>query len=291
MADYHVVTTNTPPQHSATHVPEDPGHGPVHYVGATDSLQRLWPNSVLVNDNMIQDEVNTLSLRTRVPEQGSVNSLTRVMSPNDPSNMMLEANQTVLLGIQCQCQICHMMSPDPSLCANCGAYGHPICLGVEHFQGYAFCHGCMGVVTGQYASMNDAHLRQEWQLSLSRQVWSWRESARDAIGASASIGIAVGGAAATAAGAAFAVAQGIVEGVQVPRQAVVCRPLCLHHHNRTHQHLKQLQSVGLTRLEIWLEEQVKSVPSVILDSESHTPTADRVKAYHQQPTSVPKVPG
>ncbi len=60
--------------------------------------------------------------------------------------------------------------------------------------------------------MNDAHLRQEWQLSLSQQVRSWRERARDAIGASASIGIAVGGAAATAAGAAIAVAQGIVQG-------------------------------------------------------------------------------
>ena len=60
---------------------------------------------------------------------------TRVMSPNDPSNLMLEANQTVLLGIQCRCQACNAMSPDPSLCARCGVYGHPICIGIEHFQG------------------------------------------------------------------------------------------------------------------------------------------------------------
>ena len=71
----------------------------------------------------------------------------------------------------------------------------------------------MGAVVLQYAAMNDAHHRQEWQLSLSHQVRSWRERAQGAIGASASIGIAVGGAAATAAGAAMAVAQGIVQGV------------------------------------------------------------------------------
>ena len=70
----------------------------------------------------------------------------------------------------------------------------------------------MGQITHEYASMNDSILRQEWHRSLSHQVVTWKERARDAIGASASIGIAVGGAAATAAGAAIAVAQGIVQG-------------------------------------------------------------------------------
>ena len=70
----------------------------------------------------------------------------------------------------------------------------------------------MAGVISEYASMNDARLRQEWQLSLSSQVLTWRERARDVLGASAPIGTAVGGAAATAAGAAYAVAQGFVQG-------------------------------------------------------------------------------
>ena len=74
MADYNLVYTNTPLQQ--TRVPENPGPGQVQYVGATDSLQVLWPNSVLVNENIIPEGANTLSLRTRVPGRDSVNTLT-----------------------------------------------------------------------------------------------------------------------------------------------------------------------------------------------------------------------
>ena len=176
--------------------PENQGAGQ-DQVGTTVQLMSVaWPDHV-----------------RGYPEQDSVSTLTRVMSPTDPTNRFLEANQSVLLGMQCCCRVCEKMTPDPSLCASCGIYGHAICIGVELFQGYAFCHRCYGMATAQYASMNDAHLQQEWHLFLSRQVISWRESARNAIGTSTSIGIAVGGAAATAAGAALAVAHGIVQGV------------------------------------------------------------------------------
>ena len=60
--------------------------------------------------------------------------------------------------------------------------------------------------------MLDLQQRQQWEQLLSQQLISWRERARDASGASTSIGITVGGAAATAAGAAFAVAHGLVQG-------------------------------------------------------------------------------
>ena len=197
----------------AVQPPEIPSYGPVRAsVGANDPPSGRRPGSVHDPYMNSPEQVNTLSVRNTGSEQSSVFAPSRVMSPNDPSNMMLEANQHVLLGLQCRCQICNLMTPDPSLCASCGLYGHPICINVEHFQGYAFCSACMGFVTSQYASMSDARLRHEWQLSLSSQVWSWKERARDAVGASASIGIAVGGAAAAAAGAAFAVAQGIVQG-------------------------------------------------------------------------------
>ena len=107
--------------------------------------------------------------------------------------------------------MCSYMTPDPSLCANCSIQGHAVCIGIEHFQGYAFCVNCMGQETSQYAAMSDALLRQEWHSSLLRQVSPWKERARNAVGASASIGIAVGGVAATAAGAALAVARGFVQ--------------------------------------------------------------------------------
>ena len=98
------------------------------------------------------------------------------------------------------------------MCAGCGAFAHPICIGIESFQGYEFCHSCMSEVVTQYAAMSNAHHRREWQVSLSNQLVTWRDRARDALGASTSIGITVGGAAATAAGAAITVAQGFVQG-------------------------------------------------------------------------------
>ena len=56
--------------------------------------------------------------------------------------------------------------------------------------------------------------------SEANQVQNWRVRARDLEGLSASVGLTVGGAAATAAGAAVAVAQGLVKGQPTP--AEVC---------------------------------------------------------------------
>ena len=161
--------------------------------------------------------VSARNTRTEVSEVGSsAGALTRVMSPNNPTEpsnlMMYEPNQQLLLGVQCNCPVCHVWTTDPAICASCGAYGHPICIGIEPFQGYAFCHSCMSQVASQYAAMSNAHHRREWQISLSNQLVAWRDRARDALGASTSIGITVGGAAATAAGAAIAVATGFVQG-------------------------------------------------------------------------------
>ena len=180
-----------------------------------DPCKPLRPSAVPGSDNDLPEVMNMSMRNNSESEQLSVFAASRVMSPTyptDPSSMMLQGNRSLLLGLECRCQACNVMTPDPSLCANCGNWGHPICLGMEQFQGYAFCNRCMGGMVRQYATMNDTRLRQEWQNTLSHKVFSWRERARDAIGTSASIGIAVGGVAATAAGAVFAVAQGIVQG-------------------------------------------------------------------------------
>ena len=142
------------------------GPSPAQAVGTTDPFGSLRPASVPISQfsyatNDSPQSSHTMTLYNPVPqrsEQESVLALTRVMSPTNPSNYQLEANQSVLLGLQCQCQICNHMSPDSSLCAQCGVYGHAICIGVELFQGYAFCRGCMNDVLTTYAGLTEARL-------------------------------------------------------------------------------------------------------------------------------------
>ena len=107
------------------------------------------------------DQHTALALTHQV--ESPAYAATRVMSPNDQSSssLMLQANQSVLLGMQGTCQVCNMMVPDPSLCANCGVFGHAICIGAEFFQGYAFCKGCMPQILMHYTAMSDQHLRQQ----------------------------------------------------------------------------------------------------------------------------------
>ena len=210
-----------------------PGQGaygpiPVHSIGQSWSPAELpgvrRPSSILSPYGQSQspspsnqDTVLVLnnSISQTTSEIGSsAYALTRVMSPNpnQANSMIQEANHHLLLGFQGICGVCNLVTTDPALCANCGLYGHPVCIGIEQFQGYAFCHGCFQQVVGQYATILDIQQRQQWEQLLSQQLITWRQRARDALGASTSIGITVGGVAATAAGAAFAVAQGLVQG-------------------------------------------------------------------------------
>ena len=84
MADYDFVTDVT---QQPTRVPGFTGLGQVRasgldpglHVGTTTALQGHWPDSVLVNENLVPhnvfpEEANTLSVR--MPERGSVNALT-----------------------------------------------------------------------------------------------------------------------------------------------------------------------------------------------------------------------
>ena len=156
------------------------------------------------------------SISQRSGAQLPARAITRVMSPT-------EANSGVLQGLQCLCPICHEMASEPAMCVNCGDYGHAVCLGLQYLENYAFCGPCMRIVTPQYAiAIEDAHRRQEWHSRVSTQLVTWKSRALEAIGMSASIGVAVGGAAATAVGAAAAAAQGFVQGAQ---SAMADRPI------------------------------------------------------------------
>jgi hypothetical protein len=203
------------------------GPVPVHPIGqgwspdATQGVRR--PSSTqspygqastpsLNNDELVL--VTNNQLMTDTSEFGSlVGALTKVMSPNIQTNLVTyDANQHLLLGLQGICPICNVTTQDPALCANCGAFGHPVCIGIELFQNHYFCHSCFSQMVHQYALIDDIRRRREWEQMLSQQLINLRERARNALGVSTSIGIAVGGVAATAAGAAIAVVQGLVQG-------------------------------------------------------------------------------
>ena len=99
----------------------------LHQVGTHyDTHTSDWSGTIQVSEDPSPGTPTpgtAVSLYDQVPGRNSANQLTRVMSPSMQSNLMIEANQTVLLGPQCKCQVCNTMSPDPSLCANCGVYG------------------------------------------------------------------------------------------------------------------------------------------------------------------------
>ena len=133
-------------------------------------------------------------------------AVTRVMSPNP--------NLGLLLGIHAACGRCGHNVYEPSICAQCSTYGHPVCLNLEYFQGYPFCGTCMAGVAHKYAEFQDALSREQFMRSLSGQINTWRARATEALGLSASVGVALGGAAATATGAAIAMVQGVVKGAR-----------------------------------------------------------------------------
>lgn len=124
----------------------------------------------------------------------------------------MNPNDGILSGVRATCQVCQQMTYEPTICANCGRFGHPTCLGREQFFDFFFCSRCILQVTAEYATFQDAQRRESWRNSLINQVISWRSRAIEAIGLTSTIGVAVGSAVATAAGAAAGLAQGAVRG-------------------------------------------------------------------------------
>ena len=128
--------------------------------------------------------------------------VTRVMSPNETSYAGMDlvplrqsinpSNHHVLMGCTDLCSRCRLSVTEPSICASCGDYGHPVCLGLEHFQDYSFCSVCMRDVTAQYGVITGSINRQQWHSSLHQQLTAWKSRATGAMGMSASIGVTLG---------------------------------------------------------------------------------------------------
>ena len=111
-------------------------------------------------------------------------------------------------------QRCGVEAHAPAMCSQRGVYGHPACLNLEYFQGYPFCGYCTLVVIRQYGAYEDSLRREQWRRSLGEQISTWKHRATQAMGVSAYVGVALGGAAASAAGAAVVFAQGVVRGTR-----------------------------------------------------------------------------
>ena len=80
----------------------------------------------------------------------------------------------ILSGVQATCQVCQQRTYEPTLCAGCGRYGHPTCLGREKFFDFIFCSQCIIQVTAEYATFRDAQRLESWRQSLTTQVTTWR---------------------------------------------------------------------------------------------------------------------
>ena len=160
---------------------------------------------------LIHEQSNPLQQRpTPQPERTQENAVARVMSPTSS----LEWGR-----VRAQCNVCQCLVLDPTLCANCGVYGHPSCLGIETFLDHHFCARCIPGAIAEYGKFQDAQRREAWRRTLTAQVQNWKHRAIEAIGVSSTIGVAVGGAIATAAGAAAGLAQGAVAGAAASRSA------------------------------------------------------------------------
>ena len=154
-----------------------------------------------------------------VPGAGGASAATRVMSPTQRS-----LNEGILIGLHATCQVCTQGIYEPAVCAMCGRFGHPICLGMERFADYLFCGACVPQAIQQYAAARDQQHREQWRRELAEQIATWKSRTVTAIGVGSTLGLAVGSAVATAAGAAAGLARGAIAGAtavtSAPRPAL-----------------------------------------------------------------------
>eukprot|EP00959_Pyramimonas_sp_CCMP1952_P355344 7442979-Pyramimonas_sp.AAC.1 len=141
---------------------------------------------------------------------GVQDQLTRVMSPT--RTILPDPNRAVLHGFPMTCQVCRTMAAEPVTCSKCGKFGHAQCLGLEFFQDFPFCCDCIFDIIKEYSDYSTQVRRQEWQKNYLHQLALWKDRATAAMGASAAVGTAIGGAAALVVGSTVTLAKGVVTG-------------------------------------------------------------------------------
>ena len=165
------------------------------------------------NDQLQLSQSGTSQVYHIVPDA------TRVMSPRTEYAMALtrpsgpvDVNQGILIGVSCICPVCNDLATEPFICAQCGIYGHAYCLhGVMH-EGYPICSNCLQLVRAHYDKVMAENTEYQWRMTMKGQLGEWKMRAINAIGASATVGMAVGAVAATVTGAAIPAAHGVYQG-------------------------------------------------------------------------------
>ena len=89
------------------------------------------------------------------------NPSTWVMSPS--TQLGYGAGQGWLTNMTPQCPSCGFGAMDPFICASCGKFGHPQCLGAELFQGIPICGNCFIQMMSEYSARENAAKREEWR--------------------------------------------------------------------------------------------------------------------------------
>ena len=114
-----------------------------------------------------------------------------------------------------ECQRCRISVYEPAICTRCGIWGGGGIHGASAWILSNDTHSVGSVLTRLSPSTRafEAALRREqWTRSLGEQVATWRRRATEPFGAAASVGVAIGGAAAATTGAAVALAHGTFMG-------------------------------------------------------------------------------
>ena len=136
-------------------------------------------NTMSANNDTSGPESEALDPSQLQLARNAPGGITRVMSPRQ--------NEGLLVGLAGTCQRCEDPVHEPIMCTQCGIFGHAVCLGIERFQGYPFCAGCLSGVIVQFAEFQDAVKREQWTRSLQQQIVSWRQRAITAMGVSTAV--------------------------------------------------------------------------------------------------------
>ena len=142
------------------------------------------------------------ALNLYVPE-----SSTRVMSPTP----IFGSGQGWLQGAA-PCPACKKNVSDPFICAGCGSFGHPECLGAELFQDLPVCGACFHAILAEFSARDNAIKREEWRRLKHEQLEFMKTQTIKILNVTTLMGETIGAASATMIGGAINLAKGITTG-------------------------------------------------------------------------------
>ena len=149
-----------------------------------------------------------LSLSNTAQSFEIVHADTRVMSPSEnnqraplssgqdlqitPFNQQTHQSHAAwnmhLSGYQAFCVVCNQYAQEPSICANCGAFGHVDCLGMTPLSGYFFCFNCFEPMKAEWRKAQQDEEIRKWRDALITRLSDLRSIAIKTAGCTAFLG-------------------------------------------------------------------------------------------------------